>query len=143
LEIKLDYKTWERVVKIAGKRKVSYSWVVRYVLFRLIKCKSNNIPDIIRNTSMEKIHRHKMCLYGKDELLIRMTAALWGCSMTRLVQIALIRNLWRLECETEGKFHRISFYWLGIKMYNGVKIHNKTPGNIYLQLTPFPKSAYW
>jgi len=171
LEIRLCPETWNKIKWIAAMRNRSYSWVVRYALFRTIKRK--RFHDFIQGTGPTKLaekfyqinkdtrrrkkesgekHRHKLCLYGEDELYIRITAAQMGCTMTHLVRLALEYRLNEMLLKTSflsrigrprGRFSKATWYWLGIKNFAGREFPNCTTYSKYFQFISYPKSEYW
>ena len=172
LEIRLCFDTWKKVKKVSIARKCSYSWVVRYTLFRLIKRKDLNKYVIsIQNTEnlfrFERIsgindnttgqlkqgalkHRHKLCLYGDDELYIRLCAARLGCTMTHLVRFCLHKYLDTLMNATIahgksnlGRFKDAAWYWLGIKIHYDVEFHSLETSKAYYNFNRFQKLEYW
>ncbi|MES0489215.1 MAG: hypothetical protein ABUK01_04435 [Leptospirales bacterium] len=168
LEIRVNANAWEKVVRISEAKKTSYSWVVRYCVFRLIKRKDpfmfitncvlksgkhdkwKKYQSLNRRvklqSSEEHLHRHKLCLYGSDEMFIRMTAGLMHWTMSRLVRLALewyLDELVRGLSENSSQFHRLAFYWLGIKLYGGVELPTSPPEYVRLQLDRFHESEYW
>ena len=168
LEIYLPPKTWEKIVRIATVKNRSYSWVVRYCVFRLIKhgdpsryvmdnaielgSKNKSQKFILLNkrakqqVGIDKMHRHKLCLYGNDEFFIRIFAGLMHCTMTHLVRLALEWNLDDLEQLSKKKssrFHRLAFYWLGIKLYSGVDLPTISSPHKHIRLIHFHDGDYW
>ncbi len=173
LEIRLPQDTWRKIVRVSHLKQTSYSWVVRYCLFRLIQHK--NVFDFMagkslsqyhkkrkirhflllnHNVSQQKnlrgMHRHKLCLYGDDAFYIRAIACKLDITMTHLVRLALAWNLNRLEravtlshSRQGSRFHRLSFYWLGIKVYNGVEFPTKNTAHTCVQLVRFREFEYW
>lgn len=178
LEIRLCLESWYKIQYVARLRNKSYSWVVRYALFRLIKRKELNkylshdmLPPYGRNSfTSEKFrrhnenawnrradskgkHRHRLCLYGEDELYIRLAAARLRCSITHLVRLALEVYLDRLVSHIRARlhsrvargwfFHDYFWYWLGIKLYQDVEFHTFSPESILFKFTPYKKYAYF
>jgi len=175
LEIRLSIKTWNQIRYASMMKRRTYSWVVRYAVFRMIK--RGNLEDYIKgstsqrtNNSMkykfERIsqillhesktnsnkHRHKLCLYGDDELLIRLSAARMKCTMTHLVRLSLMYYLDELLLQigflgrsklTGRYFARIAWYWLGIKICKGVEFPNRGTCNHYFKFRRFEKGDYW
>jgi len=167
LEINLSIETWEKVKTIAEITHSSYSWVVRYALFRLIK-KKNFMKFILNKQIIEKfekvnaeaqrkgrcknMHRHKLCLYGEDELFIRITAAQMNFSMTHLVRLSLewyLDDILRAVLKNDrysssSKRHfDAAWYWLGIKHYCDVEIPNKSCKDLRVDLSAYPIYSYW
>jgi len=160
LEIRLDCKTWERISQIAVFKGKSFSWVVRFAVFRFIKrkdvvtfirtptrwAKYQSLSDLAKKqASARAIHRHKLCLYGNDEFLIRMTAAMLCCTMTHLVRLSLEWNLGELERSAvlPGRFHRLVWYWMGIKLFRDVKLPIMSHTDKHLALIRFDEDDYW
>ncbi len=118
-EIRLCPDTWEKIQRVARLKKRSYSWVVRYAVFRLIQRKRpdsyilnvrdpligvaplENIPGFFKlhqrvmhqRSDNSPKHRHKLCLYGEDGMFIRLVAISLKCSITYLVRFALEKYL--------------------------------------------------
>ena len=164
LEIRLKPVIWAKVVSVARVNRTTYSWVVRYCLFRLIKRKDprRNVGDMIyrcnspkfklmdmragEHLNFDNLHRHKLCLYGEDEFFIRMSAALMHCTMTHLVRLALewyLDELERQSLNRSSRFYKFAFYWLGIKLYGGVVLPTYRPENKDFCLERLPTTAYW
>ncbi|MES0489707.1 MAG: hypothetical protein ABUK01_06940 [Leptospirales bacterium] len=168
LEIRLKPEIWERIVGIAEMKKRSYSWVVRYCLFRFIKRKDprkhigyctflfkkgkfEKVHELAKQyPGLDDLHRHKLCLYGEDELFIRITAALMCCTMTHLVRMALEWNIDELEKETYIRlsrfrkgFHANAFYWMGIKLYEDVVLPTMGCKHKDFRLERFHQLDYW
>lgn len=173
LEVRICPDLWEEVCRAAEMRGRSYSWVVRYCLFRLIKRKSakafigfagnprrgifcmapqrfssyNEMAWARRGGSNK--HRHRLCLYGEDELYIRAVAASLRCTMTHLVRLALLRYLGSLfRVEPLGRDGRLPlspwfFYWLGIKLQYGVEIPALASEKVHFNFIRFTKSHYF
>jgi len=173
LEIRLNQDTWAKIVQVATLKDKSYSWVVRYCLFRLIKRQMR--VDFVQQTfpgakqikkwkkfgalsrvarshiyseqgELGSLHRHKLCLYGQDELMIRMTAGMFNFSMSHLVRLALewhLDELLRLSNGGVSRFHRLAFYWLGIKLYHDVDLPILSPPDKHFHLKHFDEAYYW
>ena len=170
LEIRLPYLTWKKVRHVAIYSNRSCSWVVRYVLFRMIKRSGQFHPDAEmpgmrskkvarlnelvrgeRSGSIKK-HRHRLCLYGEDELFIRLSAARLGCTMTHLVRLALALYLdglvskfppFRFSKGFRGRFSRAAWRCLGIKIYHGVRFHTMPPRRQHFTFTYYKSTDYW
>ncbi len=176
LEIRLCLDTWEKIKRISKVRKTSYSWVVRYATFRLIKRKNVssfilgkqefsqldgfwfngphlklNQRVLLRRPYSRLKHRHKLCLYGADELLIRLTAARLGCSMTHLIRFALEKYVDKLMdhlFQTSPKrflsaSHLAFWYWLGIKIQRDVEFPTKSISLRLIHFSKYEKHDYF
>lgn len=150
---------------ISEGRGVSYSWVVRYCLFRLISrrdpvaffagagsegAKGGVITATNRRAYCQKFagafHRHKLCLYGEDEATIRVVACQLGVTMTHLVRFCLeygLEALERYDAFGGGRFHAAAFYWLGIKRVRGVEFPIRNSQFAAILLKRYPKSSFW
>jgi len=165
LEIRLCEDTWEKIKRVATARESSFSWVVRYAIFRMIKRKSlhpnvssvyesndnfgseNKYNDRVnkrRHGSAEK-HRHRLCLYGEDELFIRLSAARLGCTMTHMVRLALEKYLDSLVAAgvSFSRFRRAAWYWLGIKVHYGVEFPTIEISKVSFHFFRYQKIEYW
>lgn len=156
---------WRRVVDLAEVSGRSYSWVVRYAVFRLIRRKSRQghlgyvgnpafrecLGNVLtphplnrgvwgRRAGSAAKHRHRLCLYGEDELYIRLAAAQLGCSMTHLVRLAI-------EKYAMGTSLRVVntpfFYWLGIKTVRVVELPTISFEKIHFEFKPYSRSSYY
>ncbi|MES0491258.1 MAG: hypothetical protein ABUK01_14785 [Leptospirales bacterium] len=170
LEIRLPYLTWKKIKWVAVGKNRSCSWVVRYTIFRMIKrhgplhrgveiagARSKKIAKLneqVREERMDskKKHRHRLCLYGQDELFIRIAAAKMGCSMTHLVRLALALYLDDLvrkfpsfgrSRDYRGRFNSAAWRCLGIKIYLGVRFHTKAARHQLFEFTHYKPSDYW
>ena len=170
LEIRLPYLTWKKVKYIATYSNRSYSWVVRYALFRMIKRSGQFHPDaevfgvrskkvarlheLVRGERVDSVkkHRHRLCLYGEDELFIRLSAAKLGCTMTHLVRLALALYLdelvskfppFRPSRAFRGRVSWAAWRCLGIKIYHGVRFHTMPPRQQHFEFIHYKSSDYW
>ena len=162
LEIRLSYLTWNKIKYVAMCKNRSYSWVVRYGVFRMIKRSVQFHPDaevvgvrskkvarlheLVRGERVDSVkkHRHRLCLYGQDELFIRLSAAKLGCTMSHLVRLALALYLddlvnkfptFRPSKDRHGRFSAPAWRCLGIKVFHGVRFHTMRPKQRFLVST--------
>ena len=170
LEIRLTYLTWNKIKWVAACKNQSYSWVVRYAVFRMIKRsvqihseneillrrskKISRLNELVRGERVDcqKKHRHRLCLYGQDELFIRMSAAKAGCTMTHLVRLALALYLDELvnkfpflghSKDRQGRFSGPAWRCLGIKVFHGVKFPTMRPNQQHFEFLYYNRSDYW
>ncbi len=177
LEIRLSQEVWHKVVKLSRIRGTSYSWVVRYALFRFIKRKniqnfsgitifppldwrlpSRRYERLNERVKMERPnahlkHRHRLCLYGEDELFIRLAAARLRCTMTHLVRLALEIYLDQVLLQASRRPQKRRslrnrgcdsfWYWLGIKLYADVEFPAYRPRKQYFSFIRFDKFDYF
>ena len=164
LEIRICNKAWEKIKSIAALNQTSYSWVVRYVTFRLIKRKNirnflsgdmqfenflenKDTKGVKANFKKKQMHRHRLCLYGDDELYIRIAAGKLGCTMSQLIRYALELYLNELLIKSpvrkKSRFLRAAYYWLGIKHFEGVEIPTLPLEHKTFQFQRYPLLSYW
>ena len=170
LEIRLPYLTWNKIKWVAAGKNRSYSWVVRYTIFRMIKRsaqfhlddenwgvrskKISRLNELVRGErgDSQKKHRHRLCLYGQDEFFIRMSAAKLGCTMTHLVRLALALYLdglvskfppFRCSKDRHGRFSGPAWRCLGIKVFHVVKFPTMRPKQQHFEFTYYKSTDYW
>ena len=170
LEIRLPCLTWNKIKWVAACKNRSYSWVVRYAIFRMIKRSGQFHPDaeilgmrskkvarlneLVRDERVDSVkkHRHRLCLYGEDELFIRLSAAKLECTMTHLVRLALALYLDGLVSkfpffghpkDFRGRFSGAAWRCLGIKIYHGVRFHTMAPRRQYFEFNYYKSTDYW
>ncbi|MES0491517.1 MAG: hypothetical protein ABUK01_16095 [Leptospirales bacterium] len=156
LEIRLNKETWANIARVADSMETTYSWVVRYALFRFIR-RGRPLPESVAQTGesmgsgqrLGNFHRHRLCLYGDDELFVRMFAGRIGVTMTRLVRMALARYLDSLLRKIYlGKYvgsakFSARFFWLGVKSFVGVEIPTTLPPDRHFDFKRYPEKDYW
>jgi len=117
LEVHLDKKQWQSIAAIARKRRKTFSTVTRFCVLRLArkthlawtsrlqKCHSDARLRFSRAKSMAEIHRHRMCLYGEDEKLIRLAAMDLGLTLSGFIRLAIELYLTMLAVEKHSPRH--------------------------------------
>lgn len=128
-EVRLAKTVFQRVRQNARHRKCTMSWIVRYCVLRLI-----NKPGLNRRVHLDEIldeirqnqppvndcHRFYLCLYGEDDLLLRLAARRLGITVSMLIRLALYRYLRILEKIEAVPAWR--FFWFGIKLNRNIVI---------------------
>lgn len=106
-EVRLDGDIWQRVKRVANARGCTYSWIVRYCVFRLARKTHIVMRPAMENLSREikrhyrytqKLHRHMLCLYGEDEMLIRLAAMKLSVTLSHFIRLSLYWFLSKVEC---------------------------------------------
>ena len=149
--VNLDVSVWEKIQIAAKIHSRSYSWIVRYCVFQLAHRKNlrwtSRMKDIHRNIKQHKsvdIHRHQLCLYGEDELLLRSSAVLLGITVSQLIRISLEMFLDRI---LKGKVSRKIFFFRGIKLISSIKEFRSMKNNFiamyFHSYKPFSQEEYW
>ncbi|MDH5718181.1 MAG: hypothetical protein OEZ22_11170 [Spirochaetia bacterium] len=132
-EVRMDLSTWKNIQSTAKIHSKSYSWIVRYCVFQLSNKKnlrwtkklSNTHKDIKLNKN-NKIHRHQLCLYGDDEMLLRNSAMILSTSVSQLIRISIAMFLDRLLKEKTSKEN---LFWYGIKLFSKIAIFRSVKNN--------------
>ena len=112
------------------------------------------LNELVRSERVDSVkkHRHRLCLYGEDELFIRLSAVKFGCTMTHLVRLALALYLdglvskfpfFRPSRDFRGRFSGAAWRCLGIKIYHGVRFHTMPPRRQHFEFTYYKSSDYW
>lgn len=126
-EVHLVNTIWEKIRLIARKQKVSYSTVARYCIFRFVErkdlkmdkhCKSLYLKNKRQQAGAQASHRHLVCLYGEDVVMLRLAAIRLKISVSALIRLALALYLPRLAMENRS--NRVSpeeLFVLGIKRW--------------------------
>ena len=126
-EVHLVNTIWEEISLIARKQKVSYSTVARYCIFRFVerkdlrmdkKCQSLHLKNKMQLAAAKAVHRHLVCLYGEDVVMLRLAAIRLKISVSALIRLALALYLPRLAMENQS--NQISpeeLFVLGIKRW--------------------------
>ncbi len=126
-EVHLASTIWEKITSLAREQKVSYSTIARYCIFRFVEQKDLKMDKkYLRlhkqnkmNMAEEKaMHRHLVCLYGEDVVLLRLTAMRLKISVSALIRLALVLYLPRLAMENQSsKVTAEELFYLGIKRW--------------------------
>lgn len=127
-EVHLIAAIWKKLTQIAKQRKVSYSTVARYCVFRLVEQKNLKMTEVlqemhtqnkVRQAQEKAAHRHLMCLYGEDVVLLRLAAIRLRISVSALIRLALVLYLPYLAMEnrSNGIVNPEELFFLGIKRW--------------------------
>lgn len=160
LEIRLCRETWSKVQYVSALSGCSYSWVVRYAVNRFIYRKNfhryvtrradfQRLHDdaMARRPHADKKHRHRLCLYGRDEMNLRLSAVELGCTMTHLVRMALDAYLERVFQRSirqgMGRVEEWFWFWLGIKLHLDVEFASWDTNCKHFNFTRYRKGLYF
>ena len=165
-EVKIQQDVWEKIQSLAQTKEVTYSWIVRFCVFRAIT--TNKKPDfdvenptatgaisasagVPENETLDdpekKLHRHKLCLYGEDEKLLRISAMEQGITVSAFIRLCLDQFLGTIE-----NVEYAELFSKGIKLgkeYN-VRIHYRShalrcgfPSLIMHHVVKFSQKEWW
>ena len=110
-EIRFLQSTWQNIRKQAELHELTYSWIVRLCLFRFLRTLKRDARMHQAHRSVrfklamneQPLHRHMLCLYGRDGDHLRVVAARFGLSITQFVRIAVELELEQVSLElTQG-----------------------------------------
>lgn len=111
-EVRLSTQTWHKIQRIAAIRRSTLTSITRYCLFRMIEAgnlkfrrylKECHKRTVIETKSSERLHRHMICFYGEDLVLVKLSAMRLNVTVSALVRIALHLFLPRLAAEIHSK----------------------------------------
>lgn len=114
VEVWLPQNLWQRVQKLrlanSTNARLTFSWITRFALFQMLRVKDFEESQEFQTYKVEatqKIdraskgsHRHKLCLYGDDEIFLKGLSMRLRIPMSVLIRIAL---LWYLKFLEKGK----------------------------------------
>ncbi|HRP69571.1 MAG TPA: hypothetical protein PLY93_08570 [Turneriella sp.] len=158
LEVHLPPIQWERIVSLAVTRKKTFSTITRYCVLRLARKK--NLcwnPVLITAHSKakggvqitDKVHRHVVCLYGEDEMLIRLAAMHLRITMSAFIRLSLELFLGHLAMEKQG-YNFVTdeqLKWQAIRFIERYTPHTQNcfsrPDSIHFKWFNFALSSYW
>jgi len=150
-DVHLDVHIWENVKYAAEIHSRSFSWIVRYCVFQLVlkknirwTSKMSILHENIKKNMPKKTHRHQLCLYGNDEILLRNTAMQLRISVSQLIRIALCMFLDRV---LKKKVSKENLFWYGIKIIYEIKdfrsLKNKILAMDFRSFKSFSVNQYW
>ncbi|MDH5716973.1 MAG: hypothetical protein OEZ22_04990 [Spirochaetia bacterium] len=150
-EVLLDEAIWKNVKLAAKIHNRSYSWIVRYCIFQLANKKNPRwtknmlgIREKLRARKPKIKHRHQLCLYGVDELLIRNSAIFLGVTVSQLIRISIFMFLNRL---LKKKVSQENLFWYGIKLFSNINkfrsLKNNSIAMDFHNYKIFLPSEYW
>ena len=149
--VHLDVRIWDNIKLAAQMHSRSYSWIVRYCVFQLVLKKNIRwtnklmaIHENIKKNPPEKTHRHQLCLYGEDELILRFAAIQLKTSVSQLIRISILMFLNRL---LKKKVSKENLFWYGIKIILKVKdfrsLKNDTIAMHFHSFRSYSVYQYW
>jgi len=127
-EVRLSPRIWNNIRQLAVSRQSTLTAVTRYCLFSMIEVPNLRMRRPLRQClqqtinearSSNTLHRHIICFYGEDLVLVKLTAMRLGVTVSALVRIALCLFLPRLAAEIQNR-HYVSeehYYTHSIKRW--------------------------
>lgn len=157
-EVLISSKLWTKIQDLAKKRRCSYTTITRYCAFRLAEKeslrwhhslkKTHGIAEAERSATPQP-HRHMVCLYGEDVILLRMAALRLGVTVSAFLRLALHFYLPRFYTDT-GDRKRISaleLFWCGIKRWKHIPLaalnHSGIPAIRRFAFSSFMPWEWW
>ncbi|AFM14764.1 hypothetical protein Turpa_4131 [Turneriella parva DSM 21527] len=157
-EVHLSPRIWRRLVHLATARGCTYSTISRFCVFRLAE------PERLRNTALfrrlmpqirgdmavsKSRHRHMICLYGEDVVLLRLAAMRLNMTVSAFIRLALWLYLPRLAMENRSKrfIGPLILFQLGTKRWMSVPYaalnHEHNPALRRFAFASFPPWFWW
>ena len=131
-EVHLSQKLWQSLAILAKLRRCSFSTITRYCVFRIVEQQNlrtmplyssvlTQVCEEMRETPNE--HRHMLCLYGEDEVALRIAAMRLGITVSALIRLALWLYLPRIAMEKHSSrsVADIVLFWRGIKRWAQIR----------------------
>lgn len=126
-EVRLPTRLMDTLRKIAGQRGKTLSTITRFCSLPLAD--RTKLRWLRHMRSLQKLdkqeysqgrhHRHLVCLYGDDALLLRLAALRLRISVSAFIRLALrlYLNSIAMENQSKRKVTDDMLYWLGIKRW--------------------------
>ncbi len=158
LEVHLAARRWVRIITLAAGRGQTLSTMTRFCVLRLArKINLRWTPVLVRAYGMTKkemhradgVHRHVMCLYGEDEMLIRLAAMRLRITMSAFIRLALELFLERLAMEKQSSrfITNENLKWQSIRFIEKVVTHTQNlfarPDTHRFSWLNFAACTYW
>ena len=127
-EVHLDASLWNTLKSIARSRNVTFSTVARFCVFALVERKNLQMNhrmqglcerNRINQRNAQDIHRHLVCLYGEDVVMLRLAALKLRITVSALIRLALALYLPKLAMEKQSAWYVDSeqLFLLGTKRW--------------------------
>lgn len=157
-EVRLPPRIWRLIKQVARVRGSTFTAVTRYCLFRLVECETlrmrRHFARCLRSVQSESrvaedLHRHMVCFYGEDILLVKLAAMRLNISVTGLIRLALGLWLPRLLPSTHHRrmVAQADFKVLSIKRWMHIKPsglnHGRVPMLRNFAFAGFPPWLCW
>ena len=140
-EVRLNIKTWQKILQISEKTNLPYTSITRYCLFRYLRKLNRNKNIEIHNTreTTRSTHRHVMCFYGHDLEYAKIIMMQKGVSFSCLLREALKRYL---KSFIRIKFLRAAFLQFGIKIFKNAIFSLQKPNLHLVKYISFLQNEY-
>ncbi len=111
-EVRLPTRIWNNIRQQAAARKSTLTAITRYCLFRMIEAENLKMRPYLRKcleqtraeaSASTSLHRHMICFYGDDLVLVKLAAMRLHVTVSALVRIALFIFLPRLAAEIHSR----------------------------------------
>lgn len=153
-EVRLPEKLWRILQRHAVTRKKTLSTITRFCALPLAD--RGGLRWFSWMLELQKLdreeyaasphHRHMVCLYGEDALLLRLAALRLRISVSAFIRLALRMYLQRLAMENHSKkaVSNELLYWLGIKRWYKIPLTVLTaPLSQRFLFLSFPPEYRW
>lgn len=157
-EVLISSKLWAKIQDLAKKRKCSYTTITRYCAFRLAEKetlrwnrsfqKAHEIAETEQSTTTD-VHRHMVCLYGEDVLMLRLAALRLALTVSAFLRLALQLFLPRFDADTDNRrcISALELFWRGIKRWKQIPLaalnHSGMPAIRRFAFSSFMPWEWW
>ncbi len=157
-EVLISIQLWKKIRELAQKRNCTFTTITRYCAFRLAEKQKLRWNHFFRNAHDNALlehrkirhhHRHMVCLYGEDVLLLRMAALRLGLTVSAFLRLALHIYLPKLAAKSHGKkqISATELFWRGIKRWKQISLtalnHGPIPAIRQFTFSSFMPWEWW
>ena len=132
-EVLITKNLWSTITAVAKARKCSMSTITRYCAFRLAEKETLAWKKTVKNAHLKARseqsanphrHRHIVCLYGEDVILLRLAALRLRLTVSAFLRLALQLYLPRLHAPASisKMVSAMELFWRGIKRWKCVPL---------------------
>ncbi len=134
-EVRLPQPLWQRIRATAKAHRTTFSTITRLCVFELAERSSLRMRAAFTNMAKTNsteckvgdLHRHMVCFYGEDVLLVRMAAMRLGITVSAFIRLALKLYLRHFAAEFHSKQPRVQItremiFWRGIKRWISIAV---------------------
>ncbi len=160
-EVRLPTAQWQKIRARSKERRTTYSTITRLCIFELAERSSLRMRGALEKLCAANraecqgadLHRHIVCFYGEDVLLVRMAAMRLGITVSAFIRLALklyLRHFAQDFHSRRSGGERITselLFWKGIKRWISIAV---TPLNEFslpqsrnYTFASFPPESRW
>lgn len=157
-EVHLSPRIWQYLRQLSHRRRCTYSTITRFCIFQLAEFEQLRRRPLFIQANSEirrdsahaaEFHRHMVCLYGEDVLLLRLAAIQLNMTVSAFIRLALWLYLPRLAMEnlSHSKVTSEQLFNLGTKRWMVISRsavnHEHCPAIRRFAFATFPPWFWW